>query len=77
MAQFRVQMINKYTNEVIEDCVDDMIFDSEEAAEEYACYMNSCSDEGAEILKMSNPYEYEEDYGNGENYEYIAESLDY
>ena len=32
MEEYKVQMINKYTKELEEDCVDDMIFDSEEEA---------------------------------------------
>lgn len=35
------------------------IFDTEEAAEEYALYLVSCSKEGAEILHMSNPGDYD------------------
>ena len=41
----------------------DEIFKSESAAREYALYLCSCSREGAEILHMSNPgdYDYDED----------------
>lgn len=39
----------------------DETFDSEEAAEEYAMYLRSCSREGAEILHLSNPGDYDED----------------
>ena len=39
----------------------DEIFDTEEAAEEYALYLCSCAREGAEILHMSNPGDYDED----------------
>ncbi len=75
MEEYKVQMINKYTKELEEDCVDDMIFDSEEEAEEYALYCNSCASEGAELLQMSNPGEYEEDYGEVD-YEYVAVEMD-
>ena len=54
MEKYKVQLVYKYTGEVEEDNVDDMVFDNEEA-QEYANYMNSCASEGAEILKMSNP----------------------
>ena len=39
----------------------DEVFDTEEAAEEYALYLCSCAREGAEILHMSNPGDYDED----------------
>ena len=76
MAKYKVQMINKYTDVVEEDYVDDMIFDDEEEAEDYASYCNSCASEGAEILQMSNPGDYEEDYGDEEAYEYIATEIE-
>ena len=48
----------------------DEIFDTEEAAEEYANYMCGCSELGAEILHMSNPGDYEYDEDNWEYPEY-------
>ena len=39
----------------------DAVFDTEEEAEEYALYLCSCAREGAEILHMSNPGDYDED----------------
>ena len=45
----------------------DEIFATEEEAEEYALYLRSCSREGAEILHMSNPGDYEYD---DENFDY-------
>lgn len=39
----------------------DEVFDTEEEAEEYALELVSCSIEGAEILHMSNPGDYDED----------------
>ena len=76
MTKYKVQMVDKVTGSVEEDCVDDMIFDTEEEAEDYANYMNSCSVQGAEILKMHNPIDYEEDYGHCENYEYVVAEID-
>ena len=38
--------------------VQDCLFDTEEEAEEYACYMRSCYKTGAETLNMSNPGDY-------------------
>ncbi len=51
----------------------DEVFDSEEAAEEYAMYLQSCSREGAEILHLSNPgdYDYDEDYDDAPDYEIV------
>ena len=40
---------------------EDEIFNSEEDAEEHALYLASCTREGAEILHMSNPGDYDED----------------
>lgn len=76
MGKFKVQMVNKYTGAVEEDFVDDKIFDTEANAEEYVCYLGGCSAEGAEILEMSNPGDYEEDFGDEEKYEYIAVEID-
>lgn len=76
MKKYKVQMVNKYTEVIEEDCVDDMIFDSESAADEYACYLKGCNSVGAESLMLSNPFDYEEDYGSGEDYEYIAVEID-
>lgn len=39
----------------------DAVFDTEEDAEEYALYLCSCTQEGAGILHMSNPGDYDED----------------
>ena len=52
------------------DELDDEIFDTEEDAEEYACYLSSCASLGAEILHMSNPGDYDED-DYSSNYEII------
>ena len=43
------------------DELEDEIFDTEEDAEEYALYLSSCAKEGAEILHMSNPGDYDAD----------------
>lgn len=39
----------------------DEVFNSESAAENYALYLASCAQEGAEILHLSNPGDYDED----------------
>lgn len=39
----------------------DEVFDTEEAAEEYALYLRSCSSDGAETLHLSNPGDYDHD----------------
>jgi len=53
----------------------DEVFDSYEAAEEYALYLVSCTRTGAEILNMSNPgdYPYDEDSFEDPEYEIIEE----
>lgn len=52
---------------------EDDIFDTEEAAEEHADYLVSCTREGAEILHMSNPgdYDYDEDDFDDPEYEIV------
>lgn len=54
-----------------EEC--DEIFDTEEDAEDHALYLSSCSREGAEILHMSNPgdYDYDEETYEDPDYEII------
>ena len=53
--------------------LEDDVFDTEEEAEEYALYLCSCAREGAEILNMSNPgdYEYDEDSFEEPEYEIV------
>lgn len=40
---------------------EDEIFDSEAEAIEYGDYLSSCAAEGAEILHLSNPGDYDDD----------------
>ena len=51
----------------------DEVFATEADAEEYGLYLCSCSREGAEILHMSNPgdYDYDEDDFEDPDYEII------
>lgn len=52
---------------------EDDIFNTREAAEDYALYLRTCCRDGAEILHMSNPgdYEYDEDDFECPEYEII------
>ncbi|MBR0414657.1 MAG: hypothetical protein IJI67_06275 [Clostridia bacterium] len=52
---------------------EDEEFSSYEAADEYGLYMQSCEREGAEILNLSNPgdYDYDEDEFEPQDYEVI------
>ena len=61
MAKFRI---------IFDGELQDDAFDSEEAAEEYALYLCSCSKEGAEIFHWSNPGEYDYDDESFEEPEY-------
>lgn len=58
---------------IFDDDEQDEIFDSEQAAEDYALYLCSCHETGSEILHMSNPgdYEYDEDEYDSPDYEII------
>ncbi len=62
MAKFKVLFDGEYEDE---------IFNTEEDAEEYALYMCSCFREGAEILHMSNPGDYDEDDYEDPDYEIV------
>ena len=46
---------------IFDDEEQDEVFDTEDAAEEYALYLRSCTKEGAEILHLSNPGDYDYD----------------
>lgn len=51
----------------------DELYDTEEEAEEEARYLRSCARDGAEILHMSNPgdYDYDEDSFEYPDYEIV------
>lgn len=53
----------------------DEVFSSAKVAEEYALYLCSCTRQGAEILHMSNPgdYDYDEDDFEDPEYEIVEE----
>ena len=52
---------------------EDDVFETEDDAEEYALYLQSCSREGAEILSWSNPgdYDFDEESYESPDYEII------
>ena len=52
---------------------EDEVFDTYEDADEYGLYLQSCCREGAEILNLSNPgdYEYDEEDFEAPDYEVI------
>ncbi len=54
MAKYQVLMLYSDGTEDL----DDEVFDTEEEAEEYGCYLVSCCRTGAEIFNMSNPGDY-------------------
>lgn len=58
---------------IFDDEEQDEVFSTEEDAEEYALYLCSCTRQGAEILHMSNPgdYDYDEDTFEDPEYEII------
>lgn len=55
---------------ILEGDEQDEVFSTEESAEEYALYLCSCAREGAEILHMSNPGDYDYDEDSFEDLEY-------
>ncbi len=58
---------------LLDDEVQEEVFDLEEAAEEYAQYLCSCTRTGAELLYWSNTgdYPYDEDTFEDSEYEII------
>lgn len=54
MAKYQVLM--KYPDGT--ESLEDDVFDTEEAAEEYGNYLVGCSSTGAETLNLSNPGDY-------------------
>lgn len=52
MAKYKVKFNGEFEDEV---------FDTEREADDYAHYLVSCAAEGAEILHLSNPGDYDED----------------
>lgn len=67
MAKFKVLFYGEYEDEV---------FNTKEDAEEYALYLCSCAREGAEILHMSNPGDYDYDEDNFEDPDYEIVKID-
>ena len=55
----KYKVIMHYSNGISEEEED--IFDTEDDAEEYVFYLFSCGKEGAEILNLSNPGDYDLD----------------
>ena len=53
--------------------LEDEVFNTEEDADEYGLYLQSCSREGAEILHLSNPgdYDYDADTFEAPDYEVV------
>ena len=64
MSKFRV---------ILDGDMQDEVYDTYEEAEEGALYMCSCARQGAEILNMSNPgdYEFDEDTYEDPDYQII------
>lgn len=54
----------------------DPVFDTEEEAKEYALYLLSCTEQGAEILHMSNPGDYDYDEDTYEDPDYAIVEVD-
>lgn len=65
MKQYKVILFNQSTYEVEDECVDDMIFDSEEAAQDYIDEIHDSMPEGEEVLRLSGRYDESVDPGYG------------
>ena len=67
MPQFKIEM--QYSDGTCE--VEDDVFDSQEAAKDYANDLVSCNRVGAETLNLSNPSDYPLDDYEDPSYEII------
>lgn len=65
MKQYKVILFNQSTYEVEDECVDDMVFDSEEAAQDYIDEIHDSMPEGEEVLRLSGRYDESVDPGYG------------
>lgn len=65
MKQYKVILFNQSTYEVEDECVDDMIFDSEETAQDYIDEIHDSMPEGEEVLRLSGRYDESVDPGYG------------
>ena len=74
MPKYKIQLIDNCTGIIEEDFVDEISFTSQIEAEDYAMNLNSLSEVGAEVMMMSNPGDYEAEYGNC-NYSYIVAEI--
>lgn len=65
MKQYKVILFNQSTYEVEDECVDDMIFASEEAAQDYIDEIHDSMSVGEEVLRLSGRYDESVDPGYG------------
>lgn len=70
MAKYVVNMIDVETGDVLE-VFDDEVFDTEEAAQEYACECGGDFAEGEEVLSLAG-----EDYTPREEVDFVVEEID-
>lgn len=74
MPKYVVQEIDNNTDEVIENLEE---FDNLGDAEIFVRDCQEGNSEGAEVLKLSNLFDYEDDYGNeSENTRYEIDEID-
>lgn len=69
MPKYIVQMIDAYTQEVLE--TEEEIFDNEQDAEDYACECGGAFSEGAEVLRLAGRA-----YTPREDVEFVVEEID-
>ena len=65
----KYKIIMQYADGTNEE--EDNVFDTVEDAEEYANYLVSCNQEGAEILNLSNPGDYPLDDYEASDFEIV------
>lgn len=67
MSKWKVELFNQETYEVVNDCVDDEIFDTEEDAQAYIDDLHENLPEGLETLSLRGCPSSGTDYGYGDN----------
>lgn len=72
MQKFVIQLFNQRTFEVIDDCVDGEVFDSEEETQNRIDEIYSSMSEGEEVLRLSGEWE---ERDPADNYGYGSDDL--
>ena len=70
MCNYKIQLVNKYTGDVLDDFVEEETFETLEEARNTAMEWNNAASIGQEVLYLSNPGDYDAEEKIYEDYEY-------